>query len=98
MDDRVHWFWWLFWAVAFWPALIVVAIVDNNKRKQTSAFDQEAALPEDNWTPTPAQPAWLTLLVCAIGAAVIIIGVAGNYDRYSDSNPELRPMSRPSNP
>ena len=27
----VHWFWWLFWLVVFWPALIIVYVIHSKR-------------------------------------------------------------------
>jgi len=32
----VHPGWWVFWTVAFWPALIVVAVVHSDKKKKAT--------------------------------------------------------------
>ena len=32
VPDKVHWGWYAFWLLVFWPALIFVIIVDCGKR------------------------------------------------------------------
>ena len=32
--EGVHWGWWVFWLLAFWPALIVVLIVHIGKKSK----------------------------------------------------------------
>ena len=34
----VHWGWWVFWSLFFWPALIVVAILHNGKKSNAIAL------------------------------------------------------------
>ncbi len=42
----VHWFWWIFWLVVFFPALIVVAIVHTNKKDKAIMLLQNKVLRE----------------------------------------------------
>ncbi|CUH49799.1 hypothetical protein RUA4292_03997 [Ruegeria atlantica] len=44
-DDRrydaapgVHWFWWVFWTVLFWPALLIVYFVHTGKKSAGAAL------------------------------------------------------------
>jgi hypothetical protein len=32
--NGVHWFWWVFWLLIFWPALIVTWIIHSNKKER----------------------------------------------------------------
>ena len=34
----VHWFWWLFWLVVFWPALLFVILTHTDRRKRAVAY------------------------------------------------------------
>jgi len=34
--NGVHWFWWLFWLVVFFPALIVVAIMHTGAKNRAT--------------------------------------------------------------
>ena len=34
--NGVHWFWWLFWAIAFLPALILVAIIHIGRKNRAA--------------------------------------------------------------
>jgi len=34
--NGVHWFWWLFWLVLFFPALIVVAIMHTGRKNRAA--------------------------------------------------------------
>ena len=29
--EGVHWFWWIFWLLVFWPAVVLVAIAHSKK-------------------------------------------------------------------
>ena len=31
-EGGVHWGWWLFWLLIFWPALIITAVIHFNNR------------------------------------------------------------------
>ncbi len=42
----VHWFWWVFWLLVFFPALIVVAIVHTNKKDKAIMLLQNKVLRE----------------------------------------------------
>ena len=45
--NGVHWFWWVFWLIAFFPALIVVAIMHTG-RKNRAAIRSSGANKETN--------------------------------------------------
>ena len=39
----VHWFWWVFWLIAFFPALIVVAIMHNGRKTRAAIREVKQA-------------------------------------------------------
>lgn len=39
----VHWFWWVFWLIAFFPALIVVAIIHNGRKTRAAIREVKQA-------------------------------------------------------
>ena len=41
--NGVHWFWWVFWLIAFFPALIVVAIMHNGRKTRAAIREVKQA-------------------------------------------------------
>lgn len=34
-QNGVHWFWWVFWLIVFWPAVFLVWMEHNNRKRHS---------------------------------------------------------------
>ena len=44
----VHWGWWVFWALIFWPAVLVIALISFFRKKYTVKVDGVVLILDEN--------------------------------------------------
>lgn len=44
----VHWGWWVFWALLFWPALLIVALISCFRKKYAVKVDGIVMILDEN--------------------------------------------------